>query len=104
MTGSADELREVLRRMPREDPPDIPLEKLLSKLAAVRRRTLFAVAGAAAAGVILALTLEARPAEPPVYLDLQLVIADPVENNAPAPEDASGALANTTDLAEFERP
>jgi len=98
MTSPAEELRRILSRLPRHDPPDIPLERLLLQLAAARRRTFAAVAAAVAAGLILTLTIRTVPIDPPVHLDLHVVNIDSADDAAGAPRPAS------EEPAEFENP
>jgi len=102
MTSPAEELRRLLSRLPREEPPDIPLERLLLQLASARRRTVSAVAAALAAGLIMALTLGSTPEDPPVYLDLYVVQVDQGEESAAGPRPSTGDTM--TDLPEFDRP
>lgn len=97
MTGPAEELRRILSRIPREAPPEIPLQKLLEQLAAIRRRTVVAVGGLIAAGFLVALTIGERPIEPPVHLNIQVV----TDAEAPSPEADSSAGDTPT---EFDRP
>ena len=79
MTSPAEELRRILSGLPRMDPPEIPLERLLLRLAAARRRTYAAVAAAVAASLILAISVRTVPEEPPVHLDLHVVHVDGAE-------------------------
>ena len=97
MTGPAEELRRILSRIPREDPPEIPLDRLLDQLAEIRRRTFVAIGGLLAAGFLVALTLGDRPVDPPVHLNIQVV----TDVEAPAPETDSSAGDTPT---EFDRP
>ena len=73
MTSPAEELRRILSGLPRQDPPAIPLDLLLVRLADARRRSFAMIAGTIAAGLILALTVRSVPQEPPVHLDLHVV-------------------------------
>ena len=93
MTSPAEELRRILSRLPRHDPPDIPLERLLLQLAAARRRTFAAVAGAIAAGLILAMTIRTAPENPPVHLDLHVVHVDPADDSSSTPRPTAGEPA-----------
>jgi len=76
MTSPAEEFRRILGGLPRHEPPSIPLDLLLVRLAAARRRTLAGVSATIAAGLILGLTLRSAPQDPPVHLDLHVVQVD----------------------------
>jgi len=96
MTGPAEELRRILIGIQREDPPEIPLDRLLDQLAAIRRRTFAAIGGLLAAGVLVAVSIGERPIDPPVHLNIQVVTESPVsvEPDSAAPESPT----------EFDRP
>ena len=78
MTGPAEELRRILNRIPREEPPEIPLNRLFDQIAEIRRRTVVAIGGLLAAGFLVALTVGDRPVDPPVHLNIQVVTETPV--------------------------
>jgi hypothetical protein len=87
MTSPAEELRRILGGLQRHEPPAIPLELLLVRLAEARRRTFAAVSATIAAGLILGLTVRSVPQEPPVHLDLHVVqvdAGDPADASQPA--------------------
>ena len=96
MTGPAEELRRILTGIQREDPPEIPLDRLLDQLAAIRRRTFAAIGGLLAAGVLVAVSIGERPVDPPVHLNIQVVTESPVaaEPGGDVPESPT----------EFDRP
>ena len=96
MTGPAEELRRILSGIQREDPPEIPLDRLLDQLAAIRRRTVAAISGLLAAGVLVAVSIGERPVDPPVHLNIQVVTESPL-----AVEPGSDAAESPT---EFDRP
>ena len=97
MTSPAEELRRILGGLPRHDPPAIPLDLLLVRLAEARRRTFAAVSATIAAGLILGLTVRSVPREPPVHLDLHVVEVDA--------GDATGAAQPANDVPPgFDRP
>jgi len=96
MTGPAEELRRILTGIQREDPPEIPLDRLLDQLAAIRRRTFAAIGGLLAAGVLVAVSIGERPVDPPVHLNIQVVTESPV-----AAEPGGDVSESPT---EFDRP
>ena len=98
MTGPAEELRRILSRVPREAPPEIPLDRLLEQLAEIRRRTVLAVGGLVAAGILIAATIEERPSEPPVHLRIKVV----TDTGSPAPSPTSDGEQAAP--SEFDRP
>ena len=85
MTSPAEEFRRILVRLPRHEPPAIPLELLLCRLEQARRRTFAVVAATIAAGLIVAVTLRADPPAAPVHLQLHLVHVDAAAPNSDVP-------------------
>ena len=73
----------------------------LEQLAAIRRRTALAIAGAVAAGCLLAVTLGDRPADPPVHLEIRVVGAGGIAAETPAPQAETAPEAAPL---EFDRP
>lgn len=90
MTSPAEELRRILSGLPRHEPPAIPLDLLLVRLAEARRRTFAAVSATIAAGLILGLTLRSAPQDPPVHLDLHVVQVDAGESVGASQPAADG--------------
>jgi len=76
MTSAAEEIRRLLSGLPRQQPPVIPLDLLLVRLADARRRTFAAISATIAAGLIIGLTFRSVPEEPPVNLELHIVQVD----------------------------
>lgn len=102
MTSPAEELRRILSGVPRQDPPAIPLDLLLVRLAEARRRALAMVSATIAAGLIIALTARSVPQEPPVHLDLHVVHVEAAPEGA---SDAIGTAPQTNDQPPgFDRP
>jgi hypothetical protein len=79
MTSPAEEIRRILSGLPRHEPPAIPLQLLLVRLADARRRTFAAISATIAAGLIIGLTFRSVPREPPVNLELHIVQVDSAE-------------------------
>ena len=68
-----DGLDRLLRDIPREEPPEIPLDAVLERLGAARRRSFaFGALAVAAAALTLILLPRGEPA-PPVHLPVHVV-------------------------------
>jgi hypothetical protein len=73
VSPSDDGLGRLLGVLPREAPPDVPLERILGRVAARRRNLAMAGVGAATAVLLLALLLSSDTPEPPVHLHLKVI-------------------------------
>jgi hypothetical protein len=82
-----DTFLRVLETLPRESPPQIPIEGLLRKLA-WRRARLAALTVLAVAGPVLALLLLRAEPDPPVNLNLKVVeIGEPIDLPSGSPPE-----------------
>lgn len=76
--GPLDEVGRLLSQLPRERPPEIPIDAILRRLAARRRAVVALAVAVLAAGVLLLV----RPApRPPVHLPLRVVDVEPPEGS-----------------------
>jgi hypothetical protein len=74
-----DDFTRILRALPRQDPPGIPVESLLRRLA-WRRVRIAALCILGLAGALVPLLLPRSERKPPVNLDLRIVdVRDPVD-------------------------
>ena len=80
-----DRLERLLRGIPREPAPEIPLETLFDRAAATRWRLFGLGAIAAAATLLLALLLTEEPREAPVHLRLKVVTMEAEEESSDQP-------------------
>ena len=102
----SDRLARLLSSVPRENPPQVPIDALLERLAHGQRRAAVLGAIGVAVMLMLAVTLTRKTEEAPVHLQLQVVtITDSPESGSPesgSPE--TGAARPTGQPEEFDRP
>ena len=91
---------DLLRSLPREEPPAVTLETILDRWLRQRRARLLSGAFAVAAGVMVILALPGPSREVPVHLEIRVIEA-PQESEA---ADISEALTLASAPEELESP
>jgi hypothetical protein len=83
---------ELLDRLPRQEPPPIPLEAILERWRGARRRRALAGGLLLAAALLLGVLLQRPAVEPPVHLNLQIIEVAPADEAPEAPGPNSGEI------------
>ena len=97
--GPDDGIGELLRGLPRRDPPDTPLAAILERWQMRRRNALSFVGLGIAAGLLALFIVRPTPVDPPVHLRLRIVDATQLQ-----PVDQSPALPPENGPTEMQGP
>jgi hypothetical protein len=95
------DLDSLLGGIPREPAPEIPLESLLDRASAGRRRVLALSGVGLAALLLLAVSLSDSAPEPPVHLNLRVINVEPQEDENAQDQPLDQPLDQP---GEFDRP
>ena len=98
--GSENGIGEVLRSLPRQDPPAVALETILDRWQRQRRARLLGAGFAVAAGLLAVFLLPTSGAKAPVHLRIRVIEA-PQESELP---DVPSAFALAPAPEELQAP